>query len=156
MVFSNTTPFIALSAIQRLDLMPALLGDIHVVHEVIAECNVGGRIAVPNLHQLAWIKPVESLPMVFNTVLLHLDAGEKHTINTAKQLGARLVIIDEKMGRNLAEYVGLQVMGSLGILLNAKKRGLIPSFRQCVNEMLEQGIRYEMALVNRLAQTVGE
>ena len=48
-VFSNTTPIIALSSIRSLHLLPDLFGEIHLVHEVIDECSVGEPIAVPDL-----------------------------------------------------------------------------------------------------------
>ena len=51
-VFSNTTPFIALASIQRLDLLPRLFGQVHVTEEVISECAVGGPVAVPLLREL--------------------------------------------------------------------------------------------------------
>jgi predicted nucleic acid-binding protein len=57
-VFSNTTPFIALASIGRLDLLPKLFSQIHVVEEVIGECAVGGVIAVPPLREFDWIVPV--------------------------------------------------------------------------------------------------
>ena len=37
-VFSNTTPFIALSSIQQLSLLPKLFAEVHVVYEVAEEC----------------------------------------------------------------------------------------------------------------------
>ncbi|MDP3038002.1 MAG: hypothetical protein Q8N07_09750, partial [Rhodocyclaceae bacterium] len=59
-VFSNTTPFIALSSIGRLDLLPAIFGQVHVVDEVIDECAAGGMIAVAPLRELHWIVPVQN------------------------------------------------------------------------------------------------
>ncbi len=53
MIFSNTTRFIALSAIGRLDLLPALFGRIHVVEPVVRECAAGGMISVPALESLS-------------------------------------------------------------------------------------------------------
>ena len=50
-VFSNTTPIIALSSIQQLDLLPELFGHIHCGYE----CEVGGAIAVPSLRGLNWL-----------------------------------------------------------------------------------------------------
>jgi predicted nucleic acid-binding protein len=44
-VFSNTTPIIALSSIQRLVLLPRLFEQVHLVSEVIDECEAGGPIA---------------------------------------------------------------------------------------------------------------
>ncbi len=53
----------------------------------------------------------------------------------ASKCQADWVIIDEKIGRNMAEYLGLHVTGTLGVLLKAKQQGLIPSFVQNVNAM---------------------
>ena len=66
------------------------------------------------------------------------------------------VVIDEKIGRNLAEYMGLRVVGTLGILLKAKQLGYIPSFCDCAHTMREQGIFYDSRLISRLALLAGE
>jgi len=156
MIFCNTTPFISLACIHQLELLPQVLGEIHVVSEVIDECAVGGVISVPDLRILPWVREVTSLPVIHTGILLELDKGEKHTIDMAKRMGAEWVIIDEKLGRNVAEYLGMRVMGTLGILLKAKQQGLIVSFRDSVNAMLEMGIRYHPALIEKLARTAGE
>ena len=70
--------------------------------------------------------------------------------------GADLVLMDEKIGRNMAEYLGLTVAGTLGILLKARKAGLIPSFRDAARQMRAQGIFYNTALIERLATAAGE
>ncbi len=49
-VFSNTTPLIALSSIAQLDLLPTLFRKIWVVDTVVDECAAGGAIIVPDLH----------------------------------------------------------------------------------------------------------
>ncbi len=155
-VFSNTTPIIALSSIQRLDLLPNLFGEIHLVTEVIDECAAGGPVSVPILREIDWVKPVQSTPVQNTSVLLELDKGEKHTLDMAIKLNADWVIIDEKIGRNMAEYLGLRVTGTLGILLKAKQQGLIPSFLDSVKAMRAQGIYYQTALITKLSQRVGE
>ncbi|HRZ07774.1 MAG TPA: DUF3368 domain-containing protein [Candidatus Contendobacter sp.] len=155
-VFSNTTPFVALASIQQLDLMPRLFQRIHVVEEVVAECRAGGRIPVPELTRLPWIQVVSATPLVYSTLLLALDKGEKHTLDMAIQYRADWVIIDEKIGRNVAEYLGLNVVGTLGILLKAKQAGWIASFSQSVMAMQSQGIFYHPRLIRKLATAVGE
>jgi len=155
-VFSNTTPIIALSSIQSLHLLPQLFGEIHLVNEVIEECAAGGPVNVPPLMQLNWIKPVQSTSVLHSSILLELDKGEKHTLDMACKLKADWVIIDEKIGRNMAEYLGLRVTGTLGILLKAKQQGMIDSFVDCVKAMQAQGTYYHTALIQKLAQTVGE
>jgi hypothetical protein len=155
-IFCNTTPFIALASINRLDLMSRCFGNVHVVTEVMDECAVGGKVRVPDLHLLGWVIPVVSQPVVHTTLLLELDKGEKHTIDMAKRSNAEWVIIDEKLGRNLAEYLGLRVTGTLGILLKAKQQGWLDSFSGAVTAMQQHGIRYHPDLVRKLAQSMGE
>jgi predicted nucleic acid-binding protein len=155
-VFSNTTPIIALSSIQCLHLLPQLFGEIHLVNEVIDECAVGGPISVPSLMDISWIKTVHSTPIQHTSVLLELDKGEKHTLDMACKYKADWIIIDEKIGRNMAEYLGLRVTGTLGVLLKAKQQALIPSFLDSVKAMQTQGIYYQAGLIDKLAPTVGE
>lgn len=155
-VFSNTTPFIALSSIDQLSLLPRLFNEVYVVTEVEDECKKGGVIFVPPFETLPWIKVIKSKSMMHQTILLELDKGEKHTIDMACQLKVDLVIIDEKIGRNIAEYLELNVIGTLGILLKAKQKGWIPSFTMCVRSMQDKGIYYHTGLIEKLAKTVDE
>ena len=155
-VFSNTTPFIALASIQQLDLLPQLFGHVHVAEAVISECAVGGLIVVPPLRQFDWIVPVPSMTAPAPHILLELDKGEKATLLAALSFKADLVLMDEKIGRNMAEYLGLKVSGTLGILLKARKAGLLDSFRDAAQLMREKGVFYDATLIDRLAATVGE
>lgn len=74
----------------------------------------------------------------------------------AKKLGAERVIIDERISRNMAEWLGLRVVGTLGVLLKAKERGLIASFHAAVSQMQANGIFYHPRLVERLRCLAGE
>lgn len=155
-IFCNTTPFIALSCVGQLDLLPRLFGRVHVVDAVVEECAAGGPIAVPDLRTLPWIAVVPGDPKPVQGALLELDHGERLTIYMALLLGADRVLIDEKLGRQLAEHLGLRVTGTLGVLLKARHAGWIPSFAGCVQAMRDQGIRFNLALVRKLAARVGE
>ena len=147
---------IALSSIEKLDLLPRLFSELCVVPEVVEECSVGGSIGVPDLSGLPWVRVVQSSPGIQSHFLLELDKGEKYTIHTACAVEADMVIIDERIGRNVAEYLGLSVIGTLGILLNAKQKGLIQSFSDCVKRMQENGLRYHPLLIERLIAESGE
>ena len=155
-VFSNTTPFIALASIGRLDLLPRLFGQVHVAQSVIEECAEGGRILVPDLTALDWV--VRTVDEASSTlpVLFELDRGERQTILLAQKHAPSRVIIDERLGRRVAEYLGLNVTGTLGVLAKAKVTGLIPSFHEAAQAMREQGIHYNPGLIARLCQHLGE
>ena len=155
-VYSNTTPFIALASIDRLDLLPQLFGKVHVAEAVIAECAAGGRIVVPDLRGMEWVVPVADEQDAALPVLFDLDKGEKQTILLAKKKASDKVIIDERIGRQVAEYLGLNITGTLGVLIKAKALGLIPSFFDAAMDMQQQGIRYNQKLITRLATHVEE
>ena len=74
----------------------------------------------------------------------------------ARRAGAELLLIDERIGRNLAERMGLKVTGTLGILLKARQRGLITSFTGAAQSMRAQGIFFHPRLIVRLAESIGE
>jgi predicted nucleic acid-binding protein len=156
MVFSNTTPFIALSSVGLLHVLPSIFGEIVVAPSVVDECSEGGRILVPDLKSLSWIKVQAVQSDMRLPVLFELDRGERDTLLLAALSPKALVIIDERLGRNMAEYMGLQVTGTLGVLAKARTLGLIPSFLQAAHGMREQGIYFQEGLVNRIAARVGE
>ncbi|QFY90632.1 DUF3368 domain-containing protein [Magnetovirga frankeli] len=155
-VFSNTTPFIALSSIGQLELLPALFGKVHVAESVARECAEGGRILVPDLWTLSWVVQVSDEETSTLPILFELDRGEQQTIGLARKCNADRVIIDERLGRRVAEYLQLNVTGTLGVLAKAKDIGLIPSFSEAAQTMREQGIHYNVGLVARIAQRLGE
>lgn len=156
MIFCNTTPLIALADIGKLDLLPRLFGEIHVVQAVVAECAAGGPIPVPDLPTLPWIQVVAATEPTLPGLLLTLDRGERDTLAMALKLGAERVIIDERIGRDMAELLGLSVVGTLGVLLKAKNDSLIPSFYEGVKQMQANGVFYHPALVDKLRRLAGE
>ena len=60
------------------------------------------------------------------------------------------------MGRSIADYLNLNVVGTLGVLAKGKQLGLIKSFRDAAFDMQSQGIYYNTQLIKRIAQQVGE
>jgi len=154
-VCSNTTPFIALASARLLDLLPDLFGQIHVPESVVKECAVGGLIEVPPLASLDWIvvhpNPNGSLSGAWD-----LDAGEKDTILLALQVKADWILVDERLGRSTAEYQGLSVSGTLGVLAKAKRAGLIPAFLNAAETMRRQGIHFSADLVRHISRHLGE
>jgi predicted nucleic acid-binding protein len=154
-IVSNTTPLFAFAALGRFDLLEQVYGRLLVVETVVRECEVGGPITVPDLRSLPWIQIVPA-PVLADGRFFMLDAGERDTLSIALERGASRILIDERLGRNMAEYHGLAVVGSLGTLLKAQQLGLIKEFLPLVRQLQAAGFRYHEPLVMQLAALVGE
>jgi len=99
---------------------------------------------VPALNRSNWIKTrkVKSHANV-ELLLPSLDKGEAEVIVLSKELGAGLVIIDELTARKVAIMMGLPVIGAVGLLIHAKKTGLIKEVKPLLDDMIRHGIRYK-------------
>jgi len=131
-VVSNTSPLTNLAAIGQFELLHQLYGEIHIADGVWAELGAYGR-DWPGRKETAnarWIQRQTVGDQVRVAVLLRdLDRGEAESIALALEIGADLILMDEQDGRHMAQRLGLRVIGVVGVLLEAKAKGLIDQLR---------------------------
>lgn len=104
-IICNITPFIALSSIDQIPLLKELYGSIQVPQAVIDELKAGGSILVPDIAKYEWIRVVPDITDISNRLIFQLDNGERQVILNALKVQAELVLIDDRVGRNIAEYL---------------------------------------------------
>jgi hypothetical protein len=138
-VISNTTPILSLLKIGKLDILRELYGKIQIPQAVYDEIEAGkDKDYYTDISKFDWIKitPIQS-PSV-RLYLLDLEDGEAETIILAQEQAADLAIIDEKLGRRYAAQLNIPVTGTVGILLKAKKHGLITAIAPLLNELRDK------------------
>lgn len=142
-VVSNSTPLIALARIRRFHLLRELFSHVSIPAAVYEEVvNAGrGRAGMVEVTNAQWIilHRVRNIDLV-DFLKISLDAGEAETIALAKEVGAGLVLLDDNDGRNIAESVGINFTGTIGIMLRYY-HGKPADFKVALDELMAQGFR---------------
>jgi predicted nucleic acid-binding protein len=130
--------------VDHLDLLPKLFGKVVIPQGVFDELQVGEHPAAKLVQNLSWLEIVT----VDNQQLVRelqqsfkLDLGESEAIALAEEIGASQLLIDERAARKVAMARKLPLIGTVGILLLAKRRGLLDSVKDVLNEMQAQEMR---------------
>jgi predicted nucleic acid-binding protein len=159
-VVSNTSPIINLAWIGQLELLRELYGVIHIPeavwHEIVAQG--AGQPGAKEVSSADWIKvcAVENKHLV---LALHqdLDAGEAEAIALALEQQAGLLLMDERLGRETARYFGLNYTGLIGVLIEAKHKGLIGSIKEYLDKLRTMaGFHISQPLYLKVLQDQGE
>lgn len=133
LVISDTSCLIILSNINELELLKKLYGEIITTSEVKSE--FGGQLP-------SWI--VIKSPMD-NSILKHiaeqLDMGEASAITLALETPDCIIILDDLKARKVAESYNLKITGTLGILIHAKKKGIISTIKPYIEKIKKSGFR---------------
>lgn len=150
-VICNTSPLQYLHQLQLLHILPALVNKVVVPPAVIEELTAGRMrgVDVPDAEAQPWIsvrtpKGVSALRLVSD-----LGAGETEVLMLALESTDPLVIIDDWLARNIAGSLQLPVKGTLGLLLDAKKRGIVNAVRPYLDAL--QDLRFRVSPETRRA-----
>ena len=141
-VVSNTGPIIALSAINKLDILKRLFDQVVVPEAVHHEIMQGGKFytGLACYKKATWIRveiPKSPMEPLLETLL---DKGEASVIHLVREKGADFVLVDERKARKICRNVyKMNVVGSARILVEAKLRGIIPNVREAMEEMRNKG-----------------
>ena len=158
-VVADTSPLISLDACKQLGLLRKLYGSIVVPLAVERELSVGGKTGLPKgltrTHR-KWIG-VRTLGAPPPPALVAaLDIGEAEVIALALEIGSPLVLLDETAARKIARARGLQVTGSIGVLLRAKNTGLLPAVKPSIDLMISRGVQLGGDLIDAVLRGAGE
>ncbi len=155
-VVSNASPLISLARIGKLDLLRQLYNEVFIPeavwHEVVIEGV--GQPGADEVKAATWIKT----QLVTNTPLVHalrqeLDAGEAEAIALTLETQAELLLMDERVGREVARHLGLRYTGLIGVLVEAKHKGVLSVVTPQLDELRNiAGFRISDALYVRVLQ----
>ena len=143
-VICNTSPIQYLYQADLLELLPTLAGQVYVPEAVVAELQEGQRrnVLLPALEDLSWliVRPVRDRTLL--PLVTHLGDGEKEVLALGLETQDPLLLLDDRDARRYAQTLGLEITGTLGLLLRAKERGILGAVRPVLDRL--QALRFRL------------
>ena len=158
-IVCNTSPLILLAKIHRLGTLIRLYSELMIPKAVADE--IGIKPGKENDQVQALLKKgTLQLGQVSEKILaelpIDLGRGEREAIALAIESGSDLVILDDQQGRLVSRDKGLSVTGTVGVLIEAKERGFVPSLRSEIDRMIEAGMWISEVFYHRILKEYGE
>ncbi|MBI1877833.1 MAG: DUF3368 domain-containing protein [Chloroflexi bacterium] len=154
---TNSSPLIAFAILEQLDLLTLIFTEIYVPQAVVTEVSAWGK---PYSQQLK-VFSKDKVKSVKNTIAVQIlskdvDVGEAEAIALALESGIKDILIDDAKGRKIAAVNGLYPMGTVGVLLEAKRLGHISQVRSNLDKLIANRIRIGKNLYQQALKLVGE
>jgi predicted nucleic acid-binding protein len=146
-VISDTGPLSYLHRLRRLDILQHLYSRVLVPPAVVAELNVGLRQGkdLPDVTTLDWIE-LRSPPAHALQGIDGLGAGETEGIALSRSIAGSLLLLDDGHARKVATSLGLELTGTVGVLLLAKERALLDRVGPELDRLQTFGFRFASAM----------
>ncbi len=159
-VVSNTSPVSNLATVGQLNILQQIYGKIIIPVAVYNELTDprAGDVVITAVQTSNWIETQQVANRTMVTRLQDkLNDGEAEAIALAWELNANELLIDERVGRREATSLGLPISGVLGVLLLAKRRGMIDAVKPVMDNLISQAVfRVGDRLYADILQSAGE
>ena len=157
-VVADASPLIGLAAAGLLQLLRELFGSLTITR--IVKDEVAGDPARSGARDLdaamrdGWIRVAPAPPETWQ--LTGIDAGEASTIALAATRDGALVLMDDELGRARAAELELETLDVAGLLLEAKRVGVIEAVLPVVTKLERRGFTLPKDVQRTLLHDAGE
>lgn len=147
-VIADTSCLIVYDKIQGLDILRKTFSELVITQQVREEFGV-----LPDWLNVSVIEENDEL---YLELLKSLGQGEASSIVLASQTKDSLLVIDEKKGRLAAMKNGISIIGSLGVLVEAKRKGVVASVRDTITKIEQTNFRVSESIKKKVLEKAGE
>ena len=158
-VVSDSSLISGLLILDKLELLEKLYGKVYIPQSVTLELLKiqSKKDEIYEFLNYHWVKAVTITDLEsYQRFRISLDEGESEAITLALELNADLLLIDELKGRQEAIKSGLNIVGLLGVLVEAKMKQLIPSVKAFLDTLIQNNFWIKPELYKAVLQSVGE
>jgi predicted nucleic acid-binding protein len=142
-IICNTSPIQYLHQLGLLHILKALAGQVIIPPAVVDELAMGHRLGIdlPDLEALEWVKVRRPASAPVLPLVTYLGPGETEVLALALETPDAVVVLDDALARQTAEVLKIRLTGTLGLLLDAKRKGLIPMVAPFLTKLHALGFR---------------
>ena len=125
---------------------------------VVSELDAGAEqgVDVPDLSLMEWVHVIPLQSDALIPAVTDLGRGEAEVIGLARENPGSLAIIDDRLGRRIAEIGGLTFTGTIGVLLKAKQKGYLPAVAPVIQALRDAGLWLSEELVALILRKANE
>lgn len=153
---ADASALIALATCDSLTLLETLFGSVLVPEAVFSEVTAVDKPQSARLQTYLHGK-VRSVDMRrFVYLDAFADAGETQAMLLYKEVDADYLLIDDKRGRKVAKINQIKTVGSLGVLLQAKRAGYIPCIAPLIDQISASPVYMNESLIQIVLELAGE
>lgn len=154
----NTSPLVFLSRAHLLPLLRLAGPQLVIPRSVVNEIAVRGPLdsTVRAIEETDWLQVVEDPGIPATIARWDLGAGESAVLAWAAAHPGSEVVMDDLPARRCAAELGIRARGTLGLVLVAKQRGLIPAAKPVLDQLHQSGMYLSRALMTRILELAGE
>jgi predicted nucleic acid-binding protein len=155
---TNTSPLLYLYRIGKIGVFPQIFEEVLVAPAVVAEFAEGRAKGydVPTPQSYGWLQIMSPQFTPSEWLASDLGKGELETMSLALEHPGRVVVLDDALARRIAQAAGLEVWGTLRVLLEAKHQGLIPQMAPVVDALRKSGMWISEEIRLRILVLAGE
>lgn len=157
-IICNTSPLQYLHQIGVLYILPALVRTVTVPPAVQEELNTGRNLglSLPDLQSLDWIVVRGPSSPVTLSLVTDLGSGEREVLALALETPDSVCVLDDALARQVARTLQLRITGTLGVLIDAKRAGIIPTVRPLLDQLQSFGFRLAAHTRTAVLKLAGE
>ncbi len=156
-IVADASPLICFAIIEKLDLLDRLFESLIVPEEVYKEVTFTKKPYSTELsNYLKDKKRKINNTLAVKMLSMEVDRGEAEAIVLALELGISQILIDDYKGRKVSQKQGLLTIGTIGALIESKKKNYITGVKPYMDLLIENDIRISKELYNKALELAGE
>ncbi|HEY0553798.1 MAG TPA: DUF3368 domain-containing protein [Thermoanaerobaculia bacterium] len=154
----NASPLILLSKIGHIALLSELADELIVPGMVVREVERkrDGEQALVEIASLPDARVEVEVLVSPEIVAWNLGRGESQVISLAVATPGCRAVLDDLQARRCAQSTGIPLIGTLGVVLRAKRKGVIAEARPVIEHLRRVGLYASDALIEQALARLGE